>query len=156
MNQSQSQTPFDGTFLVFLVVIGFVIGEGVATDLAGQLASFAFGAHHVVPGGIGAGATAFLHLWSHPGDPRLAWGPRARAFLPGPVAMWTALVLTELLLVATAIVAFRLVRRVQRSLGGPGGGTAKVGRAEVERRMGRKAVERHTAAIYGTSGRRSA
>ena len=47
--------------------------------------------------------------------------------------------------------AFRLVRRVQRSLGGPGGGTAKVGRAEVERRMGRKAVERHTAAIYGSS-----
>ena len=106
MNQSQSQTPFDGTFLVFLVVIGFVIGEGVATDLAGQLASFAFGGHHVVPGGIGAGATAFLHLWSHPGDPRLAWGPRARALLPGPVAMWTALAVTELFLLATGIVAF--------------------------------------------------
>ena len=51
--QSQSQTPFDGTFLMFLVVIGFVIGEGVATDQPGQLASLAFGAHHVVPGGIG-------------------------------------------------------------------------------------------------------
>ena len=151
MNQSQSQTPFDGTFLVFLVVIVFVIGEGVATDLAGQLASFAFGAHHVVPGGIGAGDTAFLHLWSHPGDPRLAWGPRARALLPGPVAMWTALAVTELLLVAAAIVALRLVRRVQTSFGGPGGGTTKVGRAEVERRMGRKAVERHTATIYGSS-----
>ena len=149
MNQSQSQTPFDGTFLVFLVVIGFIIGEGVATDLAGQLASLAFGAHRVVPGAIGGGATAFLHLWSHPGDPRLAWKPRARAYLPGPVAMWTALILAELLLIATAIVAFRLVRWAQRSLGGSGGGTGKVGRAEVERRMGRKAVERHTAAIYG-------
>ncbi len=148
-SESQSQTPFDGTFLVFLVVIGFVIGEGVATDLAGQLASFAFGGHHVVPGGTRGGATAFLHLWSHPGDPRLAWTPRARAFLPGPAAMWTALVLTELLLVAIAVVAFRLVRRAQGVLGGAGGGTGKVGRGEVERRMGRKAVERHTAAIYG-------
>jgi type IV secretion system protein VirD4 len=147
-SQSQSQTPFDGTFLVFLAVIGFVIGEGVATDHAGQLASLAFGAHHVVPGGIGAGATAFLHLWSHPGDPRLAWGPRARALLPGPVAMWTALAVTELLLLATGIVAFRLVRRVQRWLG-LGESTAKVGRAEVERLMGSKAVSRHTAAIYG-------
>ena len=151
MNQSQSQTPFDGTFLVFLVAIGFVIGEGVATDLAGQLASLAFGAHHVVPGGIGSGAMAFLRLWSHPGDPKLAWGPRARGFLPGPVAMWAALAVTELLLVATAIVAIRLIRRAQSSLGGLGGNTAKVGRAEVERRMGRKAVERHTVAIFGSS-----
>jgi hypothetical protein len=151
MNQSQSQAPFDGTFLVFLVVIGFVIGEGVATDLAGQLASLAFGAHHVVPGGISSGATAFLRLWSHLGDPRLAWGPRARAILPGPVAMWTALAVTELPVVATAIVAFHLVRRARTSLGGLGGGTAKVGRPEVERRMGRKAVERPTVAIYGSS-----
>ena len=156
MNQSQSQTPFDGTFLVFLVVVGFVIGEGVATDLAGQLASLAFGAHHVVPGGIGAGATVFLRLWGHLGDPKLAWGPRARALLPGPVAMWTALAVTELLLVATAVVAFRLVRRAQRSFGGLRGGAAKVGRAEVERRMGRKAVERHTAALYGDARCRQA
>jgi type IV secretion system protein VirD4 len=151
MNQSQSQTPFDGTFLVFLVVIGFVIGEGVTTDLAGQLASLAFGAHHMVPGGIGSGATAFLHLWSHPGDPKLAWGPRARTLLPGPVAMWTALVVTELLLLAAAMVVVRLVRRVQTSFSGLSGGSAKVGRAEVERRMGRRAVVRHTAAIYGSS-----
>ena len=147
MNQSQS--PFDGTFVVFLAVVGFVIGEGVATDLSGQLASLAFGGHHVVPGGVGTGATVFLRLWSHLGDPKLAWSPRARVLLPGPVAMWTVLAATELLLVGIAVVAFRMVRRTQRSLGGPQGGGSKVGRAEVERRMGRKAVERHTAALYG-------
>src|SRR5664279_5593648 len=64
-------------------------------------------------------------------------------------AMWTALAATELLVVTTIVVAVRLVRRAQGSFGGPQGGGTKVGRAEVERRMGRKAVERHTAALYG-------
>ena len=54
---NQSRGPFDGTFVAFLAVVGFVIGEGLATDLAGQLASLAFGSHHVVPGGVGTGAT---------------------------------------------------------------------------------------------------
>ena len=141
--------------MAFLAVVGFVIGEGLATDLAGQLASLAFGSHHVVPGGVGAGANVFLRLWSHLGDPKLAWAPTA-GLLPGPAAMWTALAATELLFVATAVVAFRLVRRAQGSFGGPGGGEAKVGRGEVERRMGRKAVERHTAALYGDAAAASA
>src|SRR5664280_1290231 len=146
---NHSRGPFDGTFVAFLAVVGFVIGEGLATDLAGQLASLAFGSHHVVPGGVGAGASVFLRLWGHFGDPKLAWAPGARVLLPGPAAMWTALAATELLLVATAVVAVRLVRRAQGSFGGPQRGEAKLGRAEVERRMGRKAVERHTAALYG-------
>jgi type IV secretory pathway TraG/TraD family ATPase VirD4 len=146
---NHSRGPFDGTFVAFLAVVGFVIGEGLATDLAGQLASLAFGSHHVVPGGVGAGASVFLRLRGHLGDPKLAWASTARTLLPGPVAMWTALAATELLFVATAVVAFRLVRRAQGSFGGQHGGEAKVGRGEVERRMGRKAVERHTAALYG-------
>lgn len=146
---NHSRGPFDGTFVAFLAVVGFVFGEGLATDLAGQLASLVFGSRHVVPGGVGTGATVFLRLWGHLGDPKLAWDPRARVLLPGPVAMWTALVATELLLVATAIVALRLVRRAQGIFPDPQGGGTKVGRAVVERRMGRKAVERHTAALYG-------
>src|SRR5664280_3027456 len=105
---NHSQGPFDGTFVAFLAVVGFVIGEGLATDLAGQLASLAFGSHHVVPGGVGTGATVFLRLWGHLGDPKLAWVPRARVLLPGPVAMWAALAATELLFVAVTVVSVRL------------------------------------------------
>jgi type IV secretion system protein VirD4 len=152
---NQSYTSFDGTFVVFMVVVGFVIGEGTAVDLSGQLASITFGGHHVVPGGVGTGATEFLRLWSHLADPRLAWSPKARILLPGPVPMWAALGTTELVLIALSVVAFRLMRLVQGSLGTAGAG-AKVGRTQVERRMGRRAVDRHTAAIYGkdTTSRR--
>jgi type IV secretion system protein VirD4 len=144
-----SRTSFDGGFEVLLIVITFVIGEGLATDLSGQLASLVFGGHHIVPGGLGTGATVFLRLWGHLGDPRLAWSPRARVLLPGPAALWTAVITTELVLVALAVMAFRLVRAVLEPLGGPGAGIANVRRSEVERRMGKKAVSRHTAAIYG-------
>ena len=123
---NHSRLPFDGTFVAFLAVVGFVIGEGLVIDLAGQLASLAFGSHHVVPGGVGAGASVFLRLWGRLGDPKLAWAPTARALLPGPAAMWTALAATELLLVATAVVAVRLIRGAQGSFGGPQRGEAKV------------------------------
>ncbi len=123
---NHSRGPFDGTFVAFLAVVGFVIGEGLATDLAGQLASLAFGSHHVVPGGVGTGASVFLRLWGPLGDPKLAWAPTARVLLPGPAAMWTALGATELLLVAASVVAFRLFRRAQGSFGSPQGGGTKV------------------------------
>ena len=149
MNQSRSTPPFDGTFVVFLAVVGFVIGEGLATDLAGQLASLAFGSHHVVPGGVGAGATAFLRLWGHLGDPKLAWAPRARR-PPARAGRHVD---------GAGRHRAALGRHRRRGLppgsSGPGvarrsagGGKPKLDVAEVERRMGRKAVERHTAALY--------
>ncbi len=148
MNQSRS--PFDGTFVVFLALVGFVIGEGIAMDLSGQLSSLVFGGHHVVPGGPGTGTTVFLRLWSHLGDPRLAWNPKARVLLPGPVPMWVVLAAVEVLLAIVAVLTFRIVRWLRSSLRGPAGSTTKACRTEVIRRMGRKAAERHTAAVFGT------
>jgi type IV secretion system protein VirD4 len=145
---NRPRTSFDGAFVAFLAVVGFVIGEGVATDLSGQLASLTFGSHKVVPGGVGNGATVFLRLWSHLRDPRLAWNARARVLLPGPFAMWTALAATELTVVTLIVVTFRLVRWLQGSLGDPVGNKGNIGRSKVERLLGRNAANRHTAAIF--------
>jgi type IV secretory pathway TraG/TraD family ATPase VirD4 len=145
----RGQTPFDGPFLVFLAALAVVIGEGATVFVAGQLASFVSGGHRVVPGGVGAGAGIFLRLWGHLADPRLAWAPAGRALLPGPPAMWTALVTTHLAVVGLIVVSVRLVRIVRDATGERGGGPAKASRSDVERRMGRKAVNQHTTDLYG-------
>ena len=72
-----------------------------------------------------------------------------RASLPGPVAMWASLLVTQLVLVGLVIVTVRLVRHFRGASGSQHGGPARASRAHVERRMGRRAVERHTAALYG-------
>ena len=145
----RGQTPFDGPFMVLLCGLAIVVAEGVAIDLSGQVASLVFGAHRLVPGGVGAGAGIFLRLWGHLADPRLAWSPTARALLPGPPYMWVTLVATQLALLGLAVVAIRLVRFVRGATGDRGGSPMKASRSHVERRMGRSAVNRHTAALYG-------
>ncbi|MGD0255934.1 MAG: type IV secretory system conjugative DNA transfer family protein [Acidimicrobiales bacterium] len=145
----RGQTPFEGPFMVFLCGLAIVIAEGVAVDLSGQVASLVFGGHRLVPGGVGAGAGIFLRVWGHLADPRLAWSPTARVLLPGPPYMWVTLVGTQLLLLGLAVVAFRLVRIVRGATGDRGGSPMKANRSHVERRMGRSAVNRHTAALYG-------
>ena len=85
----------------------------------------------------------------HLGDPELAWSPADRAVAArtrGPVGL-------------TGRHAARPGRARRRgrpfgpsprgNVGNPHGGPAKASRAQVERRMGRRAVERHTAALYG-------
>jgi type IV secretory pathway TraG/TraD family ATPase VirD4 len=146
MNGSE-QTPFEGPFMVFLCGLVIVVAEGVAVDLSGQVASLVFGGHRLVPGGAGAGI--FLRLWGHLADPRLAWSPTARVLLPGPPYMWVTLVITQLVLLSLAVVAIRLVRFVRGATGNRGGSPMKASRSHVERRMGRSAVNRHTAALYG-------
>ena len=145
----QRQTPFEGSFMVLLGCLGVVLAEGIAVDLAGQLAALVFGGHRLIPGGVGAGAGVFLRLPHHLADPRMAWSPVDRVLLPGPLALWTALVATQLLLVGLVVVSFRLVRSVRGATDNQHGGPTKANRAHVERRMGRKAVDRHTTAIYG-------
>ena len=145
----QRQTPFEGSFMVLLGCLGVVLAEGIAVDLAGQLAALVFGGHRLIPGGVGAGAGVFLRLPHHLADPRMAWNPVDRVLLPGPLALWTALVATQLLLVGLVVVSFRLVRSVRGATDNQHGGPMKANRAHVERRMGRKAVDRHTTAIYG-------
>jgi type IV secretion system protein VirD4 len=142
---NRSSQSFDGPFLAFLVAVAVVVGEGLITDLAAQVASLTFGGHQPVPGGVGSGVTAFSRLWHHLDNPKLAWSPNARTRLPGPVPMWLVLSSTELSVVALAVVVIRSFRRHQQA----GSGSSQAGRAEVERHMGRKAVIRHTTDLYG-------
>ena len=145
----QRQTPFNGTFMVLLAGLGVVVTEGVAVDVAGQVASMVFGEHRIVPGGVGAGAGIFLRLPGHLADPGLAWSPADRVLLPGPVAMWAALIATQLVVVGLVVLSLRLVRLARGATGNQQGGPMKANRSHVERRMGRKAVDRHTADVYG-------
>jgi type IV secretory pathway TraG/TraD family ATPase VirD4 len=145
----QHETPFEGPFMVLLCALTFVVAEGLAVQVGSQVASLVFGGHRLVPGGVGAGTGIFLRLWRHPADPALAWSPVDRASLPGPVAMWASLLVTQLVLVGLVIVTIVLVRHLRAASVSQHGGPARASRAHVERRMGRRAVERHTAALYG-------
>ena len=145
----QQQTPFEGPFMVLLCALTFVVVEGMAVQVGGQVASLVFGGHRLVPGGVGAGTGIFLRLWHHPADPALAWSPSARTSLPGPVALWASLLVVQLVVVGLVIVIIRIVRHLWAASGTTHGGPAKASRAHVERTMGRKSVERHTTALYG-------
>ncbi len=144
----RGQTPFEGMFLALLAVLGVVAAEGVVVGMAGQLSSLVFGEHRFLAGGLGAGPGTFLHLCDHLANPGLAWPRADRVLLPAAPYIWCALGATQLVLAGLVAVSFRLVRFVGFS-GGRNGDPMKVNRKQVERRMGRRAVDRHTAALYG-------
>jgi hypothetical protein len=102
-----------------------------------------------VPGALGARTGILLRLFGHLGDPELAWSPADRASLPGPVALWASLVVTQLVLVGLVVVAIGLVRQLRRTSPIRHRGPARASRAQVERTLGRKSVKCHTAALYG-------
>ncbi|MGO8864720.1 MAG: type IV secretory system conjugative DNA transfer family protein [Acidimicrobiales bacterium] len=144
----QQRTPFESPFMVLLWALTFVVAEGLAIQAGGQVASWVFGGHRIVFGGVGAGTGIFGSLLHHLADPALAWSPMDRASLPGSVALWATLVVTQLVFIGLVVVAIALVRRFGAS-SGTLGGPARASRAQIERRVGRRAVERHTAALYG-------
>ena len=109
----QQRTPFDAPFMVLLWALTFVVVEGLAVQVGGQVASWVFGGHRPVFGAIGTGTVVFGRLVHHLGDPELAWSPADRPSLPGPVAMWASLLVTQLVLVGLVVVTVRLVRRLR-------------------------------------------
>jgi type IV secretion system protein VirD4 len=147
--KAQQRTPFDAPFMVLLWVLTFVVVEGLAVQAGGQVASWVFGGHRPVFGTIGTGTVVFGQLLHHLGDPELAWSPAERPSLPGPAAMWASLLVTQLVLVGLVVAIVALVRHFRGASGSRHGGPARASRAQVERRLGRRAVERHTAALYG-------
>jgi type IV secretory pathway TraG/TraD family ATPase VirD4 len=134
---------------MLLWALTFVVLEGVAIQAGGQVASWIFGGHRLVFGPIGAGAAMFGRLVHHLADPALAWSQGDRASLPGPVALWASLFVTHLVVVGFVVVAVHVVRRLLGATRSPHSGPAKASRTQIERRMGRRAFERHTAALYG-------
>ena len=145
----QQRTPFEGPFIALLCALTFVVVEGIAIQVGGQMASWVFGGHRPVFGAIGAGTVVFGRLVHHLANPKLAWSPADRPSLPGPVAMSATLLVTQLVLVGLVVLTVALVRHLRGASGSQHGGPARASRSHVERRMGRRAVERHTAALYG-------
>jgi type IV secretion system protein VirD4 len=90
------------------LAVGAVFAATVLVWVVGQVAAVLFGAHHWLPVSLAEVAKVPFHLANHPGDPRLAWPASVRGMLPGPVGMYTALVLV---LVAPISVASGLLGR---------------------------------------------
>src|SRR6266540_1854135 len=93
------------------LAVGTALGATVLVWLVGQVAAVLFGAHHWLPVSLAEVAQVQFHLAKHPGDPRLAWPRSVRGMLPGPVGMYTTLVLV--LVVPAALAGAVLGRRLR-------------------------------------------
>jgi len=93
------------------LAIGVALVATVLVWVVGQVAAVLFGAHHWLPVGLAEMAKVPFHLAKHPGDPRLAWPSSVQGMLPGPVGMYTTLVLV--LAVPAAIASAVLGRRLR-------------------------------------------
>jgi type IV secretion system protein VirD4 len=129
------------------VAIGTLFAATVLVWLVGQVAAVLFGTHHWLPASLAQVAQVPFHLAKHPGDPKLAWPAEVRGMLPGPVGMYTALVLVLAIPTGLAGVVvgrrLRWDRRLQRR------GTQWAGRWRLRRlivlspRPGRITIGRH-------------
>jgi type IV secretion system protein VirD4 len=99
------------------LAVGAVLVATVLVWVVGQVAAVLFGAHHWLPVSLAEVAKVPFHLAKHPGDPRLAWPRSVRGMLPGPVGMYTALVLVLIIPIglASAVLGrrFRWDRRLR-------------------------------------------
>jgi type IV secretion system protein VirD4 len=105
---SGSESAFDG--LLWLAV-GTALVATVLVWLVGQVAAVLFGAHHWLPVSLAQVAQVPFHLAKHPSDPKLAWPVGVRGMLPGPIGMYTALVLV--LAIPATLVGAVLGRRLR-------------------------------------------
>src|SRR6266542_3242783 len=105
---------------LLFVAVGAVSAATVLVWVVGQVAAALFGAHHWLPVSLAEVAGVPFHLAKHPGDPRLAWPKSVRGMLPGPVGMYTTLVLV--LIIPAALASAVLAPRPGRiTLGRRGG-----------------------------------
>jgi type IV secretion system protein VirD4 len=90
-----------------------LVGTGLLW-VVGQVAALLFGAHQRLELRLDDLFGVLLHLPGHYHDPRQAWPAHARELLPGPVGMYSALVLTvwvPVLLVGWVVGRWRLPAR---------------------------------------------
>jgi type IV secretion system protein VirD4 len=103
----------------FLLLVGalLLVGTGLLW-VVGQVAALLFGAHQHLELRLDDMFGVLFHLPGHYHDPKQAWPPEARRLLPGPVGMYTALVLTvwvPVLLVGWLLGRWRLSARRART-----------------------------------------
>jgi type IV secretion system protein VirD4 len=104
---------------MLLLTVGALLlaGSGLLW-VVGQVAAILFGAHQHLELRLDDLFGVLLHLPGHYHDPRQAWPPQTRRLLPGPVGMYTALVLTvwvPVLLVGWVVGRWRLPHRRHRT-----------------------------------------
>jgi type IV secretion system protein VirD4 len=75
------------------LAVGTALAATVLVWVVGQVAAVLFGTHRWLPFNLGQVAQVPFHLAKHPGDPKLAWPAGVRGMLPGPIGMYTTLVL---------------------------------------------------------------
>src|SRR6266511_1161039 len=92
-NVPEARPPDEASDRLLMVAIGAALGVTLLLWVVGQVAAVLFGTHHWLNVSLAEIAAVPIHLIHHPGDPALAWPARLRGQLPGPVGMYTALVL---------------------------------------------------------------
>jgi type IV secretion system protein VirD4 len=111
------QGPESAVDSLLWLAVGVALGATVLVWVVGQVAAVLFSAHHWLPVSLAEVAKVPFHLAKHPGDPKLAWPRSVRGMLPGPVGMYTTLVLVLAIpaALASALVSrrFRWDRRLQ-------------------------------------------
>jgi type IV secretion system protein VirD4 len=100
------------------LAVGTLFAVTVLVWVVGQVAAVLFGSHHWLPVSLPQVARVPFGVAKHPGNPKLAWPTAVRGMLPGPIGMYTALVLVLALPagIAGAVLGRRLRwdRRLQR------------------------------------------
>jgi hypothetical protein len=117
---------------VFLLAIGAVVAVGVA--------SLVFGGGWVWPSGV-AGAASLISGLASGHVTRGLDAPSAQR-VPGSAAVWTVVVLVEVIVVAAAILFARVATQVWRPARSPSGIAT---RAEAAARLGRRRLTRRRA-----------
>jgi type IV secretion system protein VirD4 len=114
--------------LLLILAAAFVSALGVATVATGLATALAGNGWHILA--ATDAATALTSWTRHPGDPRAGYPEPLRTQLPGPVAMWTALLLTTTTAAALGTggwLAVRPLRRRHAKLAGTSASSARSG-----------------------------
>jgi type IV secretion system protein VirD4 len=112
---------YPATDAVWLTVVAVLLVAGLLVWVVGQVAAVLFGAHHPLPMPAEEMAGVLWNLPGHLDDPAQAWPRNVRNMLPGPVGMYTALVLVvwgPVLFVGLLIRRFHPHRRRERKAKG--------------------------------------
>jgi type IV secretion system protein VirD4 len=120
-DRRQPYAEYPATDAVWLTIGAVLLAAGLLVWTVGQVAAVLFGAHHPLPMPAEEMAGVLWHLPSHLDDPARAWPPSVRGMLPGPVGMYTALVLVvwgPVLLVGLLVRRFHPYRRTERKAKG--------------------------------------
>jgi type IV secretion system protein VirD4 len=120
-DRRQPYAEYPATDTVWLTIGAVLLAAGLLVWMVGQVAAVLFGAHHPLPMVAEEMAGVLWNLPSHLDDPAQAWPDSVRGMLPGPVAMYTALVLTvwgPVLLIGLLIRRFHPHRRRERKAKG--------------------------------------